>query len=187
MHILCTSPLPSTSLGSLLGGPWLLGPLGGSLGWPLGLLGGLGCPLGALRGSVRVAWAALGNPWEAMAGPLGIPGSPRGVLRRPWGNIGGASGALDPPQAPQECPWDSPGPPKTPLDAPEEALGEPRGSLGGRFFDFWKTLYFLRKIILFEAGGVRGAPRWSPSGAPRGPRPPPGTRGTPQGLWGVCR
>ena len=184
---MCTHPSPGPPLGVFWAALGSWGPLGGSLGGPWGLLGGLGCPLGALRRSLWVPWVALGNPWEAMAGPLGIPGSPRGVLGRPWGSIGGASGD---PGAPPSVPRVPRGPPGSPEDPPRRPRGSPGGASGeprGRFFDSWKTLYFLRKTLLFEVGGVRGAPRWSPSGAPRVPRPPPGTRATPQGLRGVSR
>ena len=91
-----------------------------------------------------------------------------GALGGCSGDHGEASGeprgTLDPPQASQECPGDPPGPPKTPLDAPEEAQGEPRASPGEDFFDFWKTLYSLRKTLRVEAGDIRGAPRGSLSG-----------------------
>ena len=105
------TPLPRTSLGSLLGGPWLLGTPWGET---RGALGGLGCPLGALKRSLWVPWVALGNPWEAMAGPLGIPGSPRGVLGRPWGSIGGASGDPGAPRSVPRVPRGLPGSPEDP-------------------------------------------------------------------------
>ena len=75
--------------------------LGGSLGRPWGLLGGLGCPLGALRRSLWLPWVALGNPWEAMAGPLGLLGAlggarePMGEHRGRRGGPRGSAGGLD--------------------------------------------------------------------------------------------
>ncbi len=123
--------------------------------------------LGILGGSPGGAQVALGIPGEAMGAPPWLLRPPKGHPSDPQVSPSTPKWPPTFPQASQQSPGGGPGLPKAPLDAPEGAPGEPRASHGeprGRFFDFWKTSYFLRNTVHFEAGGIRGAPRGSLSG-----------------------
>ncbi len=116
-------PLPRTSLGSLLGGPWLLGTPWGEPRMALGTLGGSRVP----------SW----GPRAILVSPLGGSWEPCGTLGDPWESSGGARETMGKHRRGLGGPWNSPkrpksppGTPRVPRRPPLTPPREPRGSLG---------------------------------------------------------
>ena len=121
------TPLPRTSLGSLLGGPWLLGTPWGE---PRGALGALGGSRVPSWGPQAILVGPLGGSWEPLGGhggTLGDPWEPSGGARETMGKHRGSLGG---PWSPPKRPKSAPGTPRVPRRPPLTPPREPRGSLG---------------------------------------------------------